>query len=332
MKALLNLLAVVMFVASTSYAVAQAPSEFESARKAFSNALDKIKGDATALNTCSANYVKSLDKLVQSMQTTGNLDGLMAARKEKNRFLKEGGIPGTPGLETPAELASLENQYIKDLKSIEAAKARKIVALVGQYTTDLEELKKKLTQNGAMAEAMEAKYEIERINEDPDIVAARALAPGKEPEVQSASGDKKKTATPVPVAKDAKGFAPTAVAPIKKGLVLYYPFDVASDKSTSDKGGKCSNGAVHGAKWSPKGKVGGCYAFDGKSSYIATLSNDKIDLTTQFSISVWVYPNRITSGFVPIVIKNKNDSGYGLYADNNDSRICVAFSTQVILL
>jgi hypothetical protein len=322
MKALLNLVVIAVFVGSTSYAVAQAPSEFGNAKKAFENALSKIKGDTAGLNTCSANYVKSLEKLAQTMQMTGNLDGLMAASKEKERFLKEGSAPETPGPETPAELASVQNAYTKDLKSIEAAKAKKIAALVAPYMANLEELKKRLTQNGATDDAMEVKDEIDRVNNDPDIAAARTSTTGKEPEVQSIPTEKKQTTTPVPVAKEAKGSTTTSVAPVKKGLVLYFPFDVASDKSTVDKGGRCSNGAVHGAKWSPKGKVGGCYIFDGKSSYIATLSNDSIVPTTQFSISVWVNNNKAANNFVPIVLKNKNDSGYGLYADNNESRIC----------
>ncbi|MCY2928850.1 MAG: LamG domain-containing protein [Planctomycetota bacterium] len=50
-------------------------------------------------------------------------------------------------------------------------------------------------------------------------------------------------------------------------LVLYYAFDEKADKVV-DKSGRGIHGIVHGAAWTPNGKVGGAYRFSGGKDHI----------------------------------------------------------------
>ena len=143
--------------------------------------MTKIRSDTTNVKACSANYIKALEKMAQTMQQAGNLDGLVAANKEKDRFLKDGTAPKQPGPATPAELAALENNYNDDIRKLDAARARKIEALASAYLDSLGEMKKKLTQDGVIDKAMDADAEIKRVNNDAEIAAALAAAPAKEP-------------------------------------------------------------------------------------------------------------------------------------------------------
>jgi serine/threonine-protein kinase len=77
--------------------------------------------------------------------------------------------------------------------------------------------------------------------------------------------------------------------PVRDGLVLYYSFDEAGE-TVQDLSGKGNDGTVHGAKWTPNGKLGGAYQFDGKDDYIERDYDDKSDLyptDTPFAVVAW---------------------------------------------
>jgi hypothetical protein len=204
-------------------------------------------------------------------------------------------------------------------------------------------MKKKLTTDGAIEKAIAVKDESDRVNGDAEIAAALALAGSNAPKTKP--GVSEEPAKSVPVAPDEpksqKKTAKSVVPIIKDGLVLYYPFDVAGDKATVDKSGKSASGSVHGAKWTAAGKVGGAYIFDGKKSYIAVLSNNNIDFTTQFSISVWINPAALTNAWAYIVSKQRGGTGYelGLTRDciecdafNSGNRRQVCLATNAVAL
>jgi len=87
--------------------------------------------------------------------------------------------------------------------------------------------------------------------------------------------------------------------PIPDGLVLYYPFDRAGDRA-EDRSGKGNHGKVHKAKWTPNGKVGGAYEFDGKTTYIQRDFDERCGLFPKdgpISVVAWFR----TSAFSPRV-------------------------------
>ena len=77
--------------------------------------------------------------------------------------------------------------------------------------------------------------------------------------------------------------------PVRPGLVLYYSFD-SKDEVTRDLSGKGNHGKIHGARWTPKGKVGGAYEFDGKAAYIQKDYDERSEVFPKkapLSIAVW---------------------------------------------
>jgi hypothetical protein len=60
---------------------------------------------------------------------------------------------------------------------------------------------------------------------------------------------------------------------LRRGLALYYSFDRDEGGKVTDQSDKRQDGAVRGAKWTPNGKRGGAYAFNGKGDYIDTGAN-----------------------------------------------------------
>lgn len=71
-------------------------------------------------------------------------------------------------------------------------------------------------------------------------------------------------------------------------LVLRYSFDQDRGRLIRDDTGKTGEGNVVGAKWTPDGKVGGAYEFDGTRSFAITPT---VDSTGDMTWSVWIYPH-----------------------------------------
>jgi tetratricopeptide (TPR) repeat protein len=77
--------------------------------------------------------------------------------------------------------------------------------------------------------------------------------------------------------------------PFRDGLVLYYSFDEAGDR-VQDLSGKGNHGTVHGATWTAKGKVGGAYEFDGRTTFVSRDYDDRSALFAQnppLSVAAW---------------------------------------------
>jgi hypothetical protein len=90
-------------------------------------------------------------------------------------------------------------------------------------------------------------------------------------------------------------------------LVLYMPFDVVEDSAnkTYDYTNYSNDGTVaRGATFNSSGGVyGGDYQFDGVDDIVTILDSDSLDLTTDFTISAWIYPKTESSGYNSIVHK-----------------------------
>jgi len=101
------------------------------------------------------------------------------------------------------------------------------------------------------------------------------------------------------------------------GLVLYYPFDNDNGDRIIDQSGKSNDGVVKGATWTPKGKAGGSYSFDGGGSTLIDAGNPG-DLGRNFSIVVWAYPE-VYDGYRCIMGKDTDDNGFSLEKANDSS-------------
>ena len=83
--------------------------------------------------------------------------------------------------------------------------------------------------------------------------------------------------------------SPPVASRLKEGLVLHYSFDKEEGVQVTDKSEKENHGKIHGAKWTAKGKRGGAYEFDGKSSYI-DCGNPRPEWSDKITVSAWVRP------------------------------------------
>ena len=83
---------------------------------------------------------------------------------------------------------------------------------------------------------------------------------------------------------------------LRKALVLYYSFDLDEKGKVTDESGKGNAGEVHGAKWTSKGKVGGAYEMDGRSSQIESIRNVEIEGSKPRTLAAWIRCDDLPAG------------------------------------
>lgn len=99
-----------------------------------------------------------------------------------------------------------------------------------------------------------------------------------------------------------------------RGMITYYSFE----GNTEDSSGNMNNGINHGAKLT-SGKVGQAYSFNGANNYIDIVDSNSLKLTSEFTISAWIYRSSDSNDFERIISKSDlNDYDYWLQIFNND--------------
>ena len=95
------------------------------------------------------------------------------------------------------------------------------------------------------------------------------------------------------------------------GLVLYYDFDERVEDRVSDKSPSGNDGKVAGATWKVEPDRGGVLVFDGKDDYVDCGNDLSLDLSDDFSLSVWVNVGKFRRG-VGIVSKYQRHDSFTL--------------------
>ena len=97
------------------------------------------------------------------------------------------------------------------------------------------------------------------------------------------------------------------LAGLNDGLVAYYPFN----GNANDASGNGNNGTVCGAVLTTNrfGVPNSAYDFDGATTYIRVPDSDSLELTNDFSLSVWVNRRNNAPG-VPMGILCKHIAGF----------------------
>lgn len=109
-------------------------------------------------------YAKQLKDLEKSLTSKGDLEGILAVRKEKERFTQAKSLTADAIVSTPAELQTVQMKNISQPAALKTAKNMATEKLICSYLEKLEILKKNLTQNLKIAEAVKVKEEITRIS------------------------------------------------------------------------------------------------------------------------------------------------------------------------
>ena len=78
-----------------------ANEQLAAARGIFESGLEKLEADRiTRLRQVETGYRNYLQTLVKNLQSKGDLEGVIAARKEADRFAEEGNVPQEPADDT----------------------------------------------------------------------------------------------------------------------------------------------------------------------------------------------------------------------------------------
>ena len=109
---------------------------------------------------------------------------------------------------------------------------------------------------------------------------------------------------------------------LDSGLVGYWPFNGnANDESVNG-----NNGTVNGATLTTDrfGNGNSAYSFDGSNTYIDVSDNNSLDLTSAFTLSVWIYQtNTYFSGYRlidKITAEQQDGFGFDTYGNGDGQR------------
>jgi len=145
----------------------------DSLRQSYEQSVQKQQvGAGTALLGKLDDYRKALSALADKFQKAGDLEGLLACKQEQERFEMDKQIPLEPASGTPAAIAKLQTDYRKSVAQMETDKYSGLLALTEKYVGQLNALKKQLTVQGEIDEALKMKAEVERVKTSAPVAAA----------------------------------------------------------------------------------------------------------------------------------------------------------------
>ena len=131
-------------------------------------------------------YSKMLDKLLLSVQKTGDLDQTTMVQEEIERFFKSKTMPTVLFSKTAFKKKQLP--FIKESIKYRSERAKKILTLVSKYEKTLSSLQKKLVKFGSINEAKLVQGERNEVSSSAKVTNAREfLSTQKEPVVTTSN-------------------------------------------------------------------------------------------------------------------------------------------------
>ncbi len=144
--------------------------DFPTLQKAYEDQLGKIETTyAELLKKTFTDYTNSLNKLEQTLAKKGDLDGVLAVKKEKEMFKFRREIPEDAVVSFPVELKTLQENVKNQPIVLEADKKKEIAKITSDYIAGLEKIKEALTKNMKIDEAVAVKTEIEKVKGRVDV-------------------------------------------------------------------------------------------------------------------------------------------------------------------
>lgn len=167
-------------------------------RVIFQQSLDKIEVDfLDSVDECRDGYARSLKQAEDMATKKGDLDAVVEIRKEKARFQEDRAVDDEIRPGTHALIKSCVQAYLNSLERADQARSQQVAILAGKYMQHLEAMKKKLTMEKNIDDALVVSGEIKRAKADPTIsqgMTTKAAGPGACP----ACGGKKVTGSKCP--------------------------------------------------------------------------------------------------------------------------------------
>lgn len=252
----------VVFLFFVSAVVVSAADDYEAVlrkdRLVIEAQLNRVNTAAkVALDAWPGLYQESLKRLEEQQKKAGNLDGVLAIRKESERFAQKKVISEDALVESHDELRELQIQAMKEPAKIDLRRNMQCVLVVDTYVSVLDELKKKLTKRGNVEQALLLHKESERVKTTTEYVVAKTAldAAGVEASVPRAAAATRSGST-----SKAGNYSKKML----EGLVLYYTFDKDEGALVADASGHSQGGKLEGGERGV-GKIGKAVHFAGES-------------------------------------------------------------------
>ncbi len=111
--------------------------------------------------------------------------------------------------------------------------------------------------------------------------------------------------------------AGTPAASVDPTLVAAFNFDEGTGTKLTDRSSKANNGVISGATWASVGRYGKALSFNGVNNWVTINDAASLDLTNNVTISAWVYPTAVQTGWTTVIVKEQPGSTpYYLYANS----------------
>ena len=120
-----------------------------------------------------ARYGRLLNTTREMLRTRGDLDGLLATEEEILRWKKEQTVPAHPPAGLPSLLVMARSSYRKQMDVAGKTRNERIIAATDRYLSRLDALKRDLTRQNRIENALSVKAEIERTRSNELVVSAR---------------------------------------------------------------------------------------------------------------------------------------------------------------
>ncbi len=153
----------------------QLPAAVMNFGREFAKDVARFRADyAAETNRIPAKYIRDLEALRAKFQEAGDLDGLLAVKKEIERYRKAKTEEADPFeavpemtadviVQTPAELGNLQKQYISRFSEAAAALKNNISERGEKYRAQIKSMQTALTKAGKIDEAIAVRNESERV-------------------------------------------------------------------------------------------------------------------------------------------------------------------------
>lgn len=212
-----------------------------------------------------ARYVATLDRSLETAQTSGKLEDAVAIKSDKEAITSGNGVPANDDDKTRLIVKQLRSTYRMAISRLEAERARRLQPLQASFARSLDALVISLTKEGKLAEALAVKKAREDL----------AVEPAPPPMLGKTSGTVDTKATEVPPANT--GPAPTAASPAK---IATDPAPIVTSPAV---GKEVLSNLVKGTKWEyhygPNGDKMEIFSFD-KDGKVRRCKPDAVIWTT----------------------------------------------------
>lgn len=149
-----------LFISPEAAHASASQEKLERLQTTFVSELAKIRKTYDKKNeTLKSSYIESVTALQKKKQSEGELQPLLAIKKELDRFKITGDITDEALVKNVKSLYEIQLAYIRECKNIAPEEAEQIVKLSKFYDRSLEKMQKDLTRKGQLEDAVAVKNE-----------------------------------------------------------------------------------------------------------------------------------------------------------------------------